>query len=170
MRCQTKLVRKVIDDDVANNMYSYLRDNIIWEDGIKSRKTGFTRKAKALDVGEIPELDKLIILALSKLTTTQYLIHGIYLNYYENGNCYTPNHRHDKTHQLVISLGETRILTVGTKNHHMENGDAIIFGSSIHGVPQDNSVNGRISIATFMTPIDNLLNDFENLVIIDNIL
>ena len=36
----------------------------------------------------------------------------------------------------------------------MDNGSAIIFGSSTHGVPKDNSKEGRISIATFMTPVE----------------
>jgi hypothetical protein len=86
------------------------------------------------------------------LTITVYLIQGIYLNYYENGDHHTPNHSHKGTHQLVISLGQTRTLNVGGKDYSMENGDAIIFGGSVHGVPKDNSVNGRISIATFMVP------------------
>lgn len=35
----------------------------------------------------------------------------------------------------------------------MKNGDAIIFGSSISGVPKMNTTKGRISIATFMIPV-----------------
>jgi len=35
----------------------------------------------------------------------------------------------------------------------MGNGDAIIFGSAIHGVPKDSNCKaGRISIAVFMIP------------------
>lgn len=112
-------------------------------------------------MGEIPELDDLINITLSELTQTEYVIHGIYLNFYENGTHYSPNHSHKGTHQLVISLGETRTLKVANKDYVMDNGDAIIFGSSIHGVPKDNTVNGRISIATFMTPISELINQMQ---------
>jgi hypothetical protein len=52
----------------------------------------------------------------------------------------------------------------------MDNGSSIIFGSSSHSVPKDNTVNGRISIATFMTPkskIDEeIINQLQNLNII----
>ena len=66
---------------------------------------------------------------------------------------WTPNHSHKDTHQLVVSLGVTRTLQVGEKKYSMVNGSAIIFGSSIHGVPKDETVTGgRISIATFMVP------------------
>ena len=44
----------------------------------------------------------------------------------------------------------------------MENVDAIIFGSSTHGIPKNNSVNGRISSATFMIRKDKLFNEFLN--------
>jgi hypothetical protein len=66
---------------------------------------------------------------------------------------YTPNHAHKGTHQLIISLGCPRTLQLGKKEFIMENGDAIIFGGSSHGIPRDNSVTGRISIATFMKPL-----------------
>ena len=69
---------------------------------------------------------------------------------------WTPNHSHKGTHQLVISLGTSRTLQVGNKDYLMENGDVILFGSSMHGIKPDQSVNGRISIATFMVPVDSL--------------
>jgi hypothetical protein len=78
----------------------------------------------------------------------------IYLNYYENGEIWTtdhPNHSHSGTHQLVISLGCPRTLQVTKKDYRMENGDAILFGSAIHGVPKEVNVKEeRIGIATFM--------------------
>ena len=134
-------------------MYFHLMKNIEWEDGIKSKK-GFTRKAKALDIGDLEEVDNLILKVLSEISNTNYFIDGIYLNYHENGEMWTPNHSHKGTHQLVISLGATRILNVSNKSYNMENGDAVIFGSAIHGVPKDESTEGRISIATFMTPVE----------------
>ncbi len=79
----------------------------------------------------------------------------IYLNYYENGEMWCPNHTHPGTHQMVLSLGETRTLVVAKKDYVMKSGDAIIFGSAIHGVPKDTSTEGRIAIATFMKPLEN---------------
>lgn len=91
---------------------------------------------------------------LNKIATTNYAITGIYLNYYENETMWTPNHSHKGSHQLVISLGDSRILQVGKKEYDMINGSAIMFGSTIHGVPKMSMFkNGRISIATFMIPM-----------------
>jgi hypothetical protein len=80
-----------------------------------------------------------------------YYILGVYINYYRDGNDWTPNHSHPKQVQLIISLGATRTLTIGKKDYLMESGDVAIFGSSIHGIRKEPEVKeGRISIATFM--------------------
>ncbi len=53
--------------------------------------------------------------------------------------------------QLIISLGESRTLTIGSKEYNMENGDVEIFGSSYHSVPKNPEITkGRISIAVFI--------------------
>nr|QBK84892.1 MAG: alkylated DNA repair dioxygenase [Pithovirus LCDPAC02] len=152
VRCYTTFKENIISTNFATDLYEYLRDNITWEDGIKSRK-GFTRKAKSLSMCDNPRIDSVIITALHELIKQEYAVLGIYLNYYRNGEMWTPNHSHKGTHQLVISLGATRTLNIAKKSYEMTNGSAIIFGSSTHGVPKDKSINGRISIATFMKPI-----------------
>ena len=77
--------------------------------------------------------------------------YGIYLNYYRDGNDFCPNHSHKDTKQLVLSFGTVRPLTVGKKDYNLKSGDGILFGSSIHGIPQDSDItNGRISIAIFI--------------------
>lgn len=152
-RCQTVFKKKVITSDEADDLYSKIMEITEWEEGIRSKK-GFTRKAKAISSYDKEysfvwdAVDKI----LNEMSTTPYLLNGIYLNYYENGEMWTPNHSHKGTHQLVISLGQARKLIVGKKEYPMKNGDAILFGSTIHGVPKDDSTQGRISIATFMTP------------------
>lgn len=151
MRCKTVFTKQVLDDKYALSLYNFLKKNIEWEEGVRSKK-GFTRKAKMLSVGDLPEVDEAVAISLSVLTKINYDVNFYYLNYYEDGNMWTPNHSHKGTHQLVISLGETRTLEVAKKSYKMENGDAVIFGSAIHGVPKDNSKNGRITIATFMVP------------------
>ena len=166
MKCKTIFKEEVINPDVATNLYNLLKWNIEWQDGVRSR-SGFTRKAKPLYYGQMKEIDDIIDIALISLTDVQYDVEGIYLNYYENGVSWCPSHSHKGTHQLVISLGETRTLKVGTKNYDISNGDAIIFGSSAHGVPKDDTVNGRISIATFLknksSADDELIKQFQDL-------
>lgn len=117
---------------------------------IRSR-SGFTRKAKPMYPGMDPILDNCIIKVLSTINNTQSQIYGIYLNYYRNGEDWTPNHSHPGMKQIVISLGADRILTMASNRYNMSNGDVIVFGSSIHGVPKDpNCKTGRISIAMFL--------------------
>jgi hypothetical protein len=157
LKCKTTFQKSVIGAKEARKLYVKLRDEIEWEEGIRSKK-GFTRLAKALAPGDCKEVDDAVAKALATLSPNKrYFIRGIYLNYYKDGSCYTPNHKHEGTHQLVISLGASRTLQIGKKDYKMESGDAIVFGSSIHGVPKDDSQKrGRISIATFMVPEENM--------------
>lgn len=120
-------------------LYYHLEDNIDWEDGVRS-KSGFTRKAKPMQLGIDSVVDNFILESLSKIGVTTFGIYGIY----RDGEDWTPNHSHPGMKQVVISLGSTRKLT-------MNNGDIIIFGSAVHGVPKDpNCTTGRISIALFL--------------------
>ena len=149
MRCITKFKKSAIQGEEARELYEFLKKNIIWGEGVRSKK-GFTRKACPLRFGDVGEVDLAIVKALSQLTDKSYIIRFIYLNYYEDGKMWCPNHTHAGTHQLVISLGCDRILQVNKKDFLMSNGDAIIFGSALHGVPPSSTNQGRISIATFM--------------------
>lgn len=157
MACKTKIIKSCIDKEIASYYFNKYKDEIKWHDGIRSRN-GFTRKAYMVDSENDIELHlellQMVQTCIQKMTKTKYFIRGIYLNYYEDGNMYTPSHTHPGSHQLVISLGGKRTLTLGKKNIEMENGDAIIFGSTTHGVPKEKNTEPRISIATFMTPIE----------------
>lgn len=154
-RCKTRIV-KYLEEKKATELYTFLKENIQWTDGIKTKHGGFTRKACMISVDDkyfkilIPH----VLNALEKLNVTrEYGILGLYLNYQENGEMYTPMHAH-KTDQVVISLGETRDFKIGKKMYKLSNGDAVIFGKSSHGVPKQPEIkNGRISIATFMFPV-----------------
>jgi hypothetical protein len=149
----------ILDLNSSTGYYNYLRDNIQWEEGVKSRKTGFTRLAKPLNVGDNQVVDYILADVFNKLSfTNKYQILGIYLNYYKDGTHHTPSHTHKGMTQLVVSLGATRTLKVGSKNYQLNNGDVIIFGSSAHSIPiESNVTEGRISIATFMIPIQGQL-------------
>ena len=58
---------------------------------------------------------------------------------------------------MIVSLGTTRNLIVGSKTYALHSGDVITFGGSTHKVPiQDEVSTGRISIATFMIPFISL--------------
>jgi hypothetical protein len=144
-----------LDADYSSSLYIYFKENMKWIDGVKS-KNGFTRKASPMNFGSDKVLDEVITKALVYITKKENLekkqidIHGIYLNWYRDGNDYTPNHSHPGMKQIIISLGATRTLKVGNKEYDSANGDIIVFGSSIHGVPKEPEVTeGRISIALF---------------------
>lgn len=74
-----------------------------------------------------------------------------YINLYRDGNDSTPNHKHDGTIQIVFSFGATRTLKLGSREYNLNDGDVIIFGSQIHGVPkQEQCTETRYSIAFFV--------------------
>ena len=143
----------LIPAETASFAYEYLRDNIQWEQGILSR-SGPTRLAKSLDLEDDDVVRTLVTTGLSGLSkgknkVSTLAILGVYLNNYVTGEMYTPNHSHKGTSQIIISLGGTRTLNVGSKNFQMANGDVAIFGSCIHGIPKEDTKEGRISIAMF---------------------
>ncbi len=84
------------------------------------------------------------------------LILEVYLNYYKNGDDYTPSHSHPKQIQCVISFGKTRTFILGKKKYRLGNGDVIFFGSSSHSIPKSKTKRERISIATFSLKLSNL--------------
>lgn len=150
---KTQIIQSALEYKRSIDLFEFLENTIEWEEGIRS-KTGFTRLAKSINLEDYPKLTDIINTVITKFNiSNNYLIYGVYLNYYKNGDMWTPNHTHPKTHQLIISLGETRKLIVGKKEIEMNSGDAVLFGSSIHGVPKEVNKKGRISIATFMRPI-----------------
>lgn len=150
-RVSTRHYPSLLDGDHAIALYEYFKDNIDWIDGIPSRVHGQTRKACPMQPGMDQVLDTTIMTALTQMQIPQPQIHGIYLNYYRDGNDFTPTHSHPGMQQIVISLGATRTLTMGSTSYLMRNGDAIIFGSSLHGIPKEPTCQeGRISIALFL--------------------
>ena len=153
-RCKTTYNEKVVDDAVADFVFNSLRSDVKWVQGVPSKK-GPTRLARPLQIGDNDLVDQLMNQAIKELGQYNYRLDGIYLNYYQDGKMWTPNHSHPGTHQIVISLGCERVLNVAKKEFKMKNGSAIIFGSATHGVPKCDVTEGRISIASFLTPIGN---------------
>lgn len=167
-RIKTVLYRDIFSLDECTAMFEYLKENIIWEDGISSKRSkllddfgrkGFTRKAKSLAIDD----DQVIYTVVQKIITSLkhdyvkniHQIAGVYLNYQRNGNEYTPMHSHKGSLQIVLSLGATRDFIVGQTTYSMKSGDVLIFGASAHGVPpQPEIIGSRISIATFAIPIN----------------
>lgn len=156
-RTLTKHYPGTLSPESATNYYTFFKDNIEWEDGIYSKKAKkMSRKAYTVGEGKErtidDEINKLVESCLkSVIKDEKYLVMGTYINYYRNGLDFCPSHSHKGMVQMVISLGATRKLKVGTKTYEMKNGDVIVFGSSIHEIPiEENIKEGRISIATFM--------------------
>jgi len=156
-RIKTLHFKGLLAKEAADSLYSYLKDNIKWEESIKAKAKGYTtsRLGKALDFEDDEKVDDTIAAVLQSLNLSyNLLLLSIYLNYYRNGGDMSPAHSHPKQCQIIISLGATRILTIGKKEYHLANGDVVVFGSSTHGIPLMPEVKeGRISIALFTIPI-----------------
>lgn len=155
----------LVEESDAGELYMLLKNETSWGDGIRTRFGTFTRKAVALHSYYDPIISrdaaKLLRKVLedikTKIKLDYFLELGCYINYYEDGNHYTPQHRHPGQVQLVISLGNTRILEIEGKKYPTKNGDVVLFGSQKHGVPRDTKVkHGRISIAVFMDASANI--------------
>lgn len=150
----------VLPEDVATYYYQALRDTISWDDGIFSKRyKGPTRKAHQY-TSQSPARELLEELAqilspiiMKELNDQPYQtldVLGCYLNYYVNGEMFTPSHTHPGQHQIILSLGATRTLNISNRKYALQNGDLIVFGSQSHGVPKEPEVqDGRISIAIF---------------------
>lgn len=141
---------RFIENDKSLSIFYNLLYNVPWIDGIKNKHKEITRKAYNPELDEYPFLTDLITNTLESISNKNYILLGIYLNLYENGEMYTPTHSHKDTEQLIISLGETRTLKINSRNYNLSNGDVILFGSQPHSVPKSDTEKSRISIATFM--------------------
>lgn len=153
---------QAIADDLATYFYNELSTTIDWRPGVPSRKTGHTRMACPLEYGDNEIVDTIINTAIELLKQVDVIsgiglvIFGVYLNYYRDGNEYTPMHRHPDSKQIVVSLGATRTLKIDSTDYATKNGDLITFDHELHGVPQEPQVNeGRISVAFFVKVVEN---------------
>lgn len=150
----TQYYGQLLTNDESMDLYHYLLQTINWEKGIYSRRARrHTRLAKALSLSDNDRVQCTVLDCAKRMGLSNHIIFGVYLNYYRDGQDYTPQHKHENTIQMVISLNESggdRDLIIGKTKYHQNNGDVIIFGASVHGVPQQPNSKGRISIATFM--------------------
>ena len=148
-KVSTKHYSGLVKPKLSTLMYNYLQEYTEWERGVKSRK-GESRLAKPFDLINGDKTVRDFITAAVQLLKMDLYISHCYLNYYRDGQDSTPAHSHPGMKQVIISLGATRTLIVGKKSYVLKNGDVVIFGSSTHSVPRDDTVfNGRISIALF---------------------
>lgn len=155
-RIATVFYPQLFNAKEASRIYDYLKNNIKWEAGYSTKRSGFTRMAAPMGFDDDEQVATCIAKAMSvvKLPEKRQDL-GVYLNYYRDGNDYTPAHSHKKQVQIIMSFGATRTLTIGKKAYKLNSGDAVVFGSSIHSVPKEPDVkDGRISIATFSLCLD----------------
>lgn len=153
MAVRTRYYENIIADGVSKDLYKYLRNNIPWVESVRS-KLGFTRLGYSLSSQSkhYEKVEPVIITAMDICDIPYERLMYVYMNYYVDGTHWSPNHSHKDTIQIVISLGATRDLNVAKKVYPMNNGDVIVFGASIHGVPKDDTCKrGRISIALFIS-------------------
>lgn len=159
-KIKTKHFKSVLSKEETKELFGFLRDNVNWTAGIKSR-TGAKRLASRVSLDDSKNVITQQLIKLLKSITPYSIkfceenkmngirVLGIYLNLYRDGKDSTPSHSHPKQVQVLVSLGQTRTLIVGKTEYKLEDGDIIMFGPSLHSVPIDDSIGERISIATF---------------------
>lgn len=153
-KTKTLFKKGFISPDEATSLYHFLKNNIPWVESIRSKK-GFTRLGSGIPLNSV-YYDSFASHVCSFLSTLEdkYQIEYIYLNYYQDGSDWCPNHTHPGTIQMILSLGATRKMKIGKQEFEISNGDIVLFGSSSHGIPKDPFIKeGRISIAIFMSRI-----------------
>ena len=150
----TQFFPQVFTQEEAKNIYQYIHDEIKWEKGIYSQHSKqTTRLAKSLSFEDNDLIKWAVAEAIKRMKIVNFIIYGLYLNYYRDGNDFAPSHSHKDTTQLILSFNEDggdRTLKIASKSYPLTNGDCIMFGSSQHGVPKEANKKGRISIAIFM--------------------
>lgn len=149
---RTQHYSKLLDEQETKNFMIWSAQNLVFTEGPKSRKQGSTRLATAIMPGEYEEVDELVGKVLSLLPDYKdgRELRSMYLNLYRDGEDFTPNHSHPKQRQIIISFGATRTLLVGKKEYKVEDGDVVVFGGSVHGVPKERQIKeARFSLALF---------------------
>lgn len=110
-----------IPDDQAKELFTFLKEAIPWGLGVPSRRhTGITRLAYPLEYRDLKSLCSAPVISKIENVISEHSIRkeiaGVYLNYYRNGNDWTPNHTHPGSSQLVLSLGTIRKFAYGKRN------------------------------------------------------
>eukprot|EP00397_Hematodinium_sp_SG-2012_P041598 GEMP01045857.1.p1 GENE.GEMP01045857.1~~GEMP01045857.1.p1 ORF type:complete len:472 (+),score=123.88 GEMP01045857.1:24-1439(+) len=131
------------------------------EDGGRSLTVRYDKDGKELKGrrkiahynGEVPELDAVLKRAYQhvEVEDDEY---SVIMNWYLHGENVTGNHRHNAW-TVLLSFGAPRILQVDLKPFVLFDGDMIIFGQQMHGVPKMPDVgpnDGRISVVFFFHP------------------
>ena len=120
-RIYTRYFPKLVPEDQANAYYTYLLNNLTWQEGVQSRK-GFTRLAAPLNLNDDEYLQDLVCRVASVVIPSEYglmLPLGLYINLYRSGLDFCPRHSHPGQCQFIISLGATRTLQVSKQDYPM---------------------------------------------------
>lgn len=147
----------------GTTIYDELVNGLKWGEGVKTRYGGHTRKAVSYKIGSDQMVDILLteildktreyILAISASTMTTLTLGGVYINFYETGADYCPEHSHANGVQAVASFGTERKFKYGSTSLMVKDGDIVIFGSGKHTVPKCSNPQGRIGFALLFYPI-----------------
>lgn len=154
-RVKTTHYPSVLDLEKATALYTHMSASLPWVDGIYSSKLKTTTRLAhqaSWEDREVLDIINKVLHAITEEPVKQFVVLGVYVNYYRDGKDWAPAHSHPgPMYQLIISLGATRQLRVGKKIYDMNNGDAIVFGGSTHEIIRDPTITeGRISIAVFL--------------------
>ena len=147
------VINNFIDRDESLRLFEKLKNEVPWQGGIKTRNGHISRLQCHLAICPF-DVQYDIMSVITKIfksdSISKYVIHGIYLNYYRDGNDYCPSHNHD-TNQCIISLGSTRKLKINNVDYSLETGSLVLFKNEYHSVQKEPNVGPRISIAIFFS-------------------
>ena len=159
----------LIDNFIENSdvLFVVLRDNIVWDERIRARKTasfGVSYDYSGITYPQIEMNSNLIPLCKTIETEIGYLPNNCQLNYYPDGNS-TMGYHSDSAKELksgtgvvIISLGSARYISFRNKidkevkfKYKLSSGgllymDKLIQEKWMHAIPKQNNAGERISL------------------------
>ena len=132
---------------------SFLLKEIEW-DSIKTRTS--KRKVSNFDPDKhdflIPVVEILMNEA-KRITNKEVISLQVFLNYYPTGDDSCPTHEHG-CRQIVLSIGDWRIMKVNSKEITVENGSIVYLYGQNHSIKKSDKNNERFSIVLFFSSPD----------------
>ena len=151
----------------SNELFVSLRDNIVWDERIRARKTasfGVAYDYSGITYPEVEMYSELIPICNKIEAEIGFLPNNCLLNYYPDGNS-TMGYHSDNWKELetgtgvvIVSLGASRTIAYRSKKdaaieykYLLNGGDLLYMNNNVqqglmHSIPQEIQLEGRISM------------------------